>query len=69
MNGQAKIDFEKWYYKNDNGLLYNLDEIPDLYENALIIEWFDSVDTINFQEILLEEFKNYTLKMGNLILL
>ena len=43
LSGKAKEEFDKWYYKEDNGLLYNLDEIPDIYENALIIEWFDSV--------------------------
>jgi hypothetical protein len=43
LQGKAKEEFEKWYYKEDNDLLYNLDEIPDIYQNALIIEWFDSV--------------------------
>ena len=44
MNGQAKIDFEKWYYKKIHYVgLMDIEETPKTYLNALMIDFFDSV--------------------------
>ena len=44
LNGKAKIDFEKWFYKNiDSVGGEGLDDCKDIYLNALIIEFLDSV--------------------------
>lgn len=68
MNGQAKIDFEKWLMDGNDGVSnfcrtieltrFHFLALKETCQLALIIEWFDTLDTINFQEILLEEFKN-----------
>ena len=51
LTGKAKKDFEKWLNKEmyylgrhhfedrDN----NIEDLSDIFQNALIIEWFDSV--------------------------
>ena len=39
MNGQAKIDF----LKQSKYIESIFNELPKIYQNALIIEWFDSV--------------------------
>lgn len=59
MNGQAKIDFEKWVFKNykqysgnyHNRKLSIFTDLTPQMTNALIIEWFDSIGiiiTINY---------------------
>ena len=47
LNGKCKEDFEKWFYKEiDQVVGEGLDDVPDLYLNALIIDFFDSVGII-----------------------
>lgn len=44
MNGQAKIDFEKWLFFNHRiQLLDGFTHLTKSCQNALIIEFFDSV--------------------------
>ena len=44
LNGKAKEEFEKWFYNEiDQVGGEGLDDCNDIYLNALIIEWFDSV--------------------------
>lgn len=41
LTGKCKKDFGKWIYENDE--CYFTDESMNIYNNALIIEFFDSV--------------------------
>ena len=50
LNGKAKEEFLKYYKKKDNIKLFEFEKVEivfnlqkELYKNALIIEWFDSV--------------------------
>lgn len=41
---KAKKDFSKFYIDNNYDLTINFKNLPEIYQNALIIEWFDSVN-------------------------
>lgn len=41
---KAKEDFSKFYIDNNYDLAINFKNLPEIYQNALIIEWFDSVN-------------------------
>lgn len=46
LTGQAKKDFEKWYSSTDSVNIYKSDYSEEVFkaiQNALIIEWFDSI--------------------------
>ncbi len=59
LTDKCKEDFEKWYYEKIHYVgLCDIEEHLDQTINSLIIEWFDSVDRINFQELYLETFKD-----------
>lgn len=65
MNGQAKLDFEKWLEDK-----YNLDSIEwndfnTTCRNALKIEWFDSVNIIVYNYCIKDNFQtiwSYSIK-------
>lgn len=43
LTGQAKKDFEKWYRSTNSVEIYGSDKVFNTIQNALIIEWFDTV--------------------------
>ena len=43
LTGKAKKDFSKFYIDNNYDLTINFKNLPEIYQNALIIEWFDSI--------------------------
>ena len=43
LTGKAKKDFSKFYIDNNYDLTINFKNLPEIYQNSLIIEWFDSV--------------------------
>lgn len=45
MNGQAKIDFEKWLKLNHGYDFTMTTYLKEVMLNALIIEWFDTIGT------------------------
>ena len=46
LTGKAKKDFSKFYIDNNYDLTINFKNLPEIYQNTLIIEWFDSVGII-----------------------
>jgi len=69
LTDKAKEDFEIWLLKERNQTIVDTDREYDLYylykymlpndlKQVLIIEWFDSVESLSFQEILLESYKD-----------
>ncbi len=65
LTGKAKIDFLKWFKKRNKIKLHEYEKVELVfkiqdfsYKNALIIEWLDSEDKINFQDLYMTEFKN-----------
>ena len=43
LTGKAKEDFSKFYIDNNFDLNINFKNLPKIYQNALIVEFFDSV--------------------------
>lgn len=43
LTGKAKEDFTKWKISSDNIFVATYNKTINILENALIIEWFDSV--------------------------
>lgn len=65
LTGKAKDDFLKWLKKRNKIKLHEYEKVELVfkiqdfaYKNALIIEWLDSEDKINFQDLYMTEFKN-----------
>jgi len=59
LHGKVKEDFEKWLESKDVApykvMFY---DIPKIVQQAYIIEWLDSIESLCFQEILLETYNN-----------
>jgi hypothetical protein len=59
LTGKAREDFEIWLDSDEDNLCgLDLFQLNQICINALIIEWFDSDDRINFQDLYLEVFKD-----------
>ena len=62
LTGKAKKDFSKFYIDNNYDLTINFKNLPEIYQNTLIIEWFDSVGiyiSINYVDFY-DELRNNT---------
>ena len=72
LTGETKLDFERWLHSNDvlikDGIYDDtyltdvFDKLPLNFQNALIIEWFDSVGifvSINYVDFY-DELRNNT---------
>jgi len=60
LTNKAKEDFRKWYQNRLSVMTHSelLNINDETVYNALIIEWFDSVESLYFQQILLETYND-----------
>lgn len=62
LTGRAKQDFGMFLVnKNKIADWETFYKLPIVCQYALIIDWFDSDDIINFQDLYMSEFKNWFL--------
>ena len=64
LTGKAKKDFSKFYIDNNYDLTINFKNLPEIYQNTLIIEWFDSVGIyINIENLYYQSWWSYKVKI------